>query len=421
MNRPLTDDEIAALSDEELANMDLHNDPSMQSTGEGLTGDEEDPDDDDAGHGTDESDGEGDSDSGDGGDDTADGDGEDGDLEDTGGDADSAGSDKADGDANDDDLADGERNNPLGSDNEDDSVKADKAEDKTKSDKGDEDFDYKAAYLALTQSFRANGKEIKLNSPEELIQLAQKGANYTQKMQALQPHLKVVRMLENNGLLDENKLSFLVDLDQKSPEAIQKFLKDAGIDPMDIDVNADSTYKPVNRSISDTEMRFTAVLDEVSSTPVGKETIQVIQQTWDQASKEKLWDDPDIVRVVATHREKGWYDQISQEVERRKMLGHYMGVPFLEAYQLVGNELTQAQQPQATAGNTGNVSQNASPQRKVTQRTRSKRKPVDDNKQARAAAPSKSGNPNRGPAKDFNPLAMSDEEFEQQTSLGHMV
>ncbi len=68
--------------------------------------------------------------------------------------------------------------------------------------------DYKALYEKVMAPLKANGKTIDIKSPEELIQLAQMGANYTRKMQAIAPHRKVLLMLENNGLLDEGKLCF---------------------------------------------------------------------------------------------------------------------------------------------------------------------------------------------------------------------
>ena len=50
----------------------------------------------------------------------------------------------------------------------------------------------------------------------------QMGAGYGRKLQDMQPHLKTLRMLEKNNLLDEGKLSYLIDLDQKNPDAIKK-------------------------------------------------------------------------------------------------------------------------------------------------------------------------------------------------------
>ena len=72
------------------------------------------------------------------------------------------------------------------------------------------DFNYKEGYEKLMAPFKANGKMITPRSPEEAISLMQMGANYTRKMQELQPYRKVMLMLQNNGLMDEEKLSFLI-------------------------------------------------------------------------------------------------------------------------------------------------------------------------------------------------------------------
>jgi hypothetical protein len=119
-------------------------------------------------------------------------------------------------------------------------------------------INYEEQYNRLMAPFKANGKMITLNSPEELIQLAQMGANYTRKMQDIQPHRKVLQMLQNNGLLDEGKLSFLIDLDKKDPEAIKKLIKDTGMDPLDIDTSVEPDYKEGNHIVSDdSDVAFT--------------------------------------------------------------------------------------------------------------------------------------------------------------------
>ena len=63
-------------------------------------------------------------------------------------------------------------------------------------------IDYKAEYERLTQSFKANGKEIAVANVDEAISLMQMGANYNKKMAALKPNLKLLKLLENNKLLD---------------------------------------------------------------------------------------------------------------------------------------------------------------------------------------------------------------------------
>lgn len=204
---------------------------------------------------------------------------------------------------------------------------------------------YKSFHDEILKPFKANGKMIHVDSAEEAIKLMQMGANYTRKMQALQPARKILAMLENNGLMDESKISYLIDLDKKNPQAIQKLVKDSGVDPLEIDVENDTNYTPGNHSVSDQEIVFQSVLDDIASTSDGKETIRVISNTWDQASKDILWTNPEVMSLIHQQREAGIYDRVSTEVERQRMLGTIpQGVPFLEAYKQVGNAMTQSGQ-----------------------------------------------------------------------------
>lgn len=275
--------------------------------------------------------------------------------------------------------------------------------------------DYKTLYEQVMAPFKANGKEVKLNSPEEVVQLMQMGANYTKKLQALQPNLRLLKMLENNDLMDEGKISFLIDLDKRNPQAIQKLLKDSGIDPLDIDTSQEPDYKVGNHTVSDEEMTFNSTLEEVASNPVGKETIILINKTWDKKSKDALWSDPGILRVMTNQKESGIYDQISNEVERRVTLGHIgSAVPFIAAYQMVGEEMQQQGKLIPKNSGTKEVAKPTETNRVIETRT-AKSKTPDNNDRVRAASLTKSS-----PAKvkqDFNPLALSDEDFEKSSEM----
>ncbi len=265
---------------------------------------------------------------------------------------------------------------------------------------GDTGFNYEVAYKALMAPIKANGKTIELKSPEELVQLAQMGANYTKKMQAIQPHRKVLLMLENNGLLDEGKLSYLIDLDKKNPEAIKKLIKDAGINPLDIDTEAESKYQQGNHRVSDAEAAFSNQLEDLKSNPEGVQTLQTIN-AWDQASKEVLWTNPALMATIHSQRENGIYAAIATEIDRRRTLGIIPAeVPFLHAYKAVGDELNAS----------GAFSKLGQPQKTpVATRTAAPKPTAANSDKANAAAPSRS---TPRAAKPFvNPLNMSDEEF----------
>ena len=200
--------------------------------------------------------------------------------------------------------------------------------------------DYQKAYEAIMAPFKANGKMMQVKSPEEAIQLMQMGANYTRKMQELQPQRKTLLLLENNGLLDEGKLSYLIDLSKGNPEAIKKLIKESNFDVFNTDFDKESTYQGGNHTVTDEEVNFRTTLDELNSNPVGKETLSVISSTWDQASKEVLWSNPEVMVTINAQRESGIYGRIVAEMDRRRTFGQIQpGTPFLHAYKAVGDDL----------------------------------------------------------------------------------
>ena len=270
--------------------------------------------------------------------------------------------------------------------------------------------DYEAFYKKIMAPLHANGKKIELRTPEEAIQLMQQGANYTRKMQAIAPHRKILLMLENNGLLDEGKLSFLIDIEKKNPEAIKKLVKDAGIDPLEIDTREDSNYREGNHRVSDDEASFRAVLDDISSTPEGRETLKQINTQWDQASKDILWKQPDVMQLIHQHREEGIFDVITTEMERLRALGQIpANVPYLHAYKKIGDDL-------AAAGAFKSIVEKPSEEKPaashVATRVQKVKPAAPNGDKANAAAISRTAS--KKAETIVNPLAMSDEEFEKQ-------
>lgn len=277
------------------------------------------------------------------------------------------------------------------------------------------DFNYKAGYEQLMAPFKANGKMITPRSPEEAISLMQMGANYTRKMQELQPYRKVMLMLQNNGLMDEGKLSFLIDLDKKNPDAIKKLVKEAGIDPLDINPEEEINYQGGSHRVSDAEAAFATELDDLKSTPEGQATLGVISQTWDEASKEALFENRGLLQTIQSQRESGIYEVISNEIHRLQMLGQIpAGTPFLQAYNSVGNQLAQ----QGAFNQLVKQPEPAKPvvTTPIATRVVTPKPTVTHSEQASAASPSRAAP--RKVATLINPLAMSDEDFAKLPSPG---
>ncbi len=263
-------------------------------------------------------------------------------------------------------------------------------------------------FMQIMTPFKANGKTIALKSPEEVISLLQMGANYTRKLQDIQPHRKMLLMLQNNGLLDEGKLSYLIDLDKKNPEAIKKLIKDSGIDPLDIDAADDTTYQVGNHSVGDDEVNFRTTMAElVSSGPEGKETVAEIHDNWDDTSKEVLWKQPELTAIIHEARQNGVYDLIKAEVDRRKTIGAVpANTPFLQLYKTVGDEML------AEAGVDPNGPGKPSTDVKrdvLTTRAAAPKSKLANGDKASSASPTKASS--KAAKVVVNPLAMKDEDF----------
>jgi hypothetical protein len=267
--------------------------------------------------------------------------------------------------------------------------------------------DYEASYKKLMAPFKANGREIEPNSVDDAISLMQMGANYNKRMAALKPNMKFLKMLENNDLLDEQKLSFLIELANKDHGAINKLVKDSGLDPLDLDAEKASEYRPKTHSIDDREIELDSVLDEIQTSSAYSKTINVVSKEWDGSSKQIIAQHPQLLKVINSHVESGIYDLISAEVERERVFGRLDGLSDLDAYRQVGDAL------QARGGfNHLQVQQKATPPA-APKVIKPKPKQADSDKlkdKKRAASVSQSGGMHKSDA-DFNPLALSDEEF----------
>lgn len=273
--------------------------------------------------------------------------------------------------------------------------------------------DYKQFYDELTAPLKANGKDYQFDSVEDLRRLASMGLNYNKKMGAMKPHLKTLKLLESNGLLDEKKLSFYIDVEKKDPAAIAKLLKDSGIDPRDLDLETND-YKANTYAVDDREIDLDQVLDELKDSSTHyTEILETVSKKWDKASKTTIADNPGILHIINDHMASGVYEVIADELERRRVLGGLRGVSDLEAYKQVGDELN------AKGGfnhlfpaSSGNGS--PTPAVEVPAKPKAEDPSRDDKK--RAARSTQAAIPTPPRAADFNPLSMSDDEFEKQFS-----
>ena len=207
------------------------------------------------------------------------------------------------------------------------------------SDEDDSKIDYEAFHKQVTAEFKARGKKLSVSKAEDIIRLMEMGSGFSSKMAEMKPNLKFIKMLENNQLLDEDKLGFLIDLNNKSPNAISKLLQESKLDPLDINLDDAKNYQAADHSVHDSQINLDSIVADIKDTPTYPEMIRVVTREWDTASKQVVSGEPQLLQVINSHMESGIYDKISTQVAHEKMLGRLVGMSDIEAYQTVGDAI----------------------------------------------------------------------------------
>ena len=263
---------------------------------------------------------------------------------------------------------------------------------------------YKAMVEQLLSPFKANGREIKVESVDEAISLMQMGANYSKKMAAMKPHLQMLRTLEKNNLLSQDKLNLLVELDKGNPEAIANLLRTKNIDPLDLDIESAASYTPVDHKVGDNEFAVEEAFNAIEHTPTYSDTVNVIASL-DDASKREIANDVGFISALNSHIASGIYQKVMAEVDKQKALGNFAGMSTLTAYCRVGDMMNQK----------GLLSAPATQQAQQAEQTSASTTQANAvnlaAKKRAAATPRTNKAVKTDPMEGLDPLTMSDEDF----------
>lgn len=278
---------------------------------------------------------------------------------------------------------------------------------------------YEEFYKKVMAPIKANGKNIKLKTAEDVISLIQQGANYTKKMQSIAPYRKQLKMLEDNDLLDNEKIRFLIDVSKYDKDAIKKLLSEAKIDASELSYDEELddegnpkpvTYYPKTPNVTDQEVQWSEAWKELlEAEKLDNVDTHSIIMNMDNVSQKQVYENPQILMLLHQTQTCGAYDKIINEMERLKVLGYIKeNSPFLSTFVDVKNMMLQNGMLNEELRKLNSQSQTrTSPQ--TFSRSNKKKSSVTNNDKARAAAPSRSSGKSTKPF--LNPLTMSDEEF----------
>lgn len=204
-----------------------------------------------------------------------------------------------------------------------------------------QEVNYREFYEQMTKPFKANGREIQITKPEDMISLAQKGLNYVKNMTELKPIKQLNALLNQHGITQED-LGLLIELKQKKPEAIAKIVKESGVDIYGLDVDEADKYVPNAPQAPHINEALEATLEELKvSSPVFNQTIQVVGNQWDDSSRNKIAEHPQLLRIIDAQMADGTFAKIDSVVQYERALGRLVGLSDLEAYVEVERRLQQ--------------------------------------------------------------------------------
>lgn len=247
----------------------------------------------------------------------------------------------------DSDNAENENPEEVEADNEDPGDQPTEA-----SNDGDE-IDYEAEYKKLFEPIKSSGREIKMRNVDHVRNYIQMGDDYNKKMHELKPYMKSLRTLKQFELIgsdtSDDRLNFLIELDQKNPEAIKKLIADSGLDIYELQdedkfsPEKSKAYKPSNKIVSENEVGIEDALNDISGSETYQRTINVMTKEFDEKSRDIIAENPGYIRSLNHDMANGSYDRIMEEVKYARDMKYIPeNMSDIEAYiatvQMLGKE-----------------------------------------------------------------------------------
>jgi len=218
----------------------------------------------------------------------------------------------------------------------DDATEDTETETKESTEETKDSVDYKAFYEQVTADYKANKKMMPgLKSAEDIRTALSMASNYALKTTALKPHMGRIKMLE--GVSDE-ELNEMMDFKNRNAGVIKKALKDAGVDPLEMDME-DTSYSPTDYRISVSQLEFQEIIDELKDTPEFETTSKVVTGLWDEKSREEMIRNPELIRGLNEEIAMGRYEQVQSIIDQKRLLGKAKGLSDLELYQKIVTDM----------------------------------------------------------------------------------
>lgn len=230
-------------------------------------------------------------------------------------------------------------------DNSEAEAAEDQMEDETAQAEPDAD---KSAEEVIKRTFKANGQEFEFTEQEILDQfevIFGQAMDYTNKTKKLAPYRKMISALESENITAD-QLNLAIDALRGNPQALQTLMKANDVEAYDI-ANANSEeaspYVPTDYGKNEVQLGIDEVTSQIASDPEYKITVDVIDQQWDQNSRDALASNPTMIKGLHNDIKSGVYDKVAPVAMKMKVLDGNTKSD-LDYYMLAGQQVLSAEQ-----------------------------------------------------------------------------
>lgn len=192
------------------------------------------------------------------------------------------------------------------------------------------------------RTFKANNQEFTFTEEEILDQFETvfgQAMNYTQKMQKIAPYRKMISALEQEGVTHDS-LNIALDALKGDKGAIKKLMEMAKIDSYDLakDDEDDAPYVPGNYGKNETVLDIEEITSMIQGDEEFKITTNVIDEQWDNESRKRIAENPNMIVGLHNDIKSGLYDKVAPAAMKMKVLDGNTKSD-IEYYILAGEQL----------------------------------------------------------------------------------
>lgn len=188
----------------------------------------------------------------------------------------------------------------------------------------------------LPMEIAANGVKVKATM-NELVEGFKKGMNYTQKMQELAPLRKSLSIVSSNDLTEED-LNLLVEAKGGSKEALAKLMSKGDIDPLDVEVEEHSNYKPADYGKDEVDVDMDIVRKEILADTENSVIVQEAVKSMPEDMYARVSESSGNLKALHQDVSAGIYQEVMPEVMKLQAL-YGKTEPTMDTYVKVANKL----------------------------------------------------------------------------------